>query len=44
MDYEVYRVLNVTGFGVRADDRQTFAPFIRPRGSTPTATAAHTLR
>jgi type VI secretion system protein ImpG len=32
MDYEVYRVLNVTGFGVRADDRQTFAPFYSATG------------
>jgi type VI secretion system protein ImpG len=27
MDYEVYQVTGVTGFGVRADDKQTFTPF-----------------
>jgi type VI secretion system protein ImpG len=27
MDYEVYQVTNVTGFGVRADEKQAFAPF-----------------
>ena len=27
MDYEVYRVTGVTGYGVRSDDRQTFSPF-----------------
>jgi type VI secretion system protein ImpG len=27
MDYEVYQVLGVTGYGVRADEKQTFAPF-----------------
>jgi type VI secretion system protein ImpG len=27
MDYEVYQVTNVTGFGVRADEKQVFAPF-----------------
>ncbi len=27
MDFEVYQVLRVTGYGVRADDKQPFAPF-----------------
>lgn len=27
MDFEVYQVLGVTGFGVRADDEQPFTPF-----------------
>lgn len=27
MDYEVYQVTRVTGYGVRADDKQTFSPF-----------------
>ena len=27
MDFEVYQVLGVTGFGVRADEKQAFAPF-----------------
>jgi type VI secretion system protein ImpG len=27
MDFEVYQVLGVTGYGVRADDRQDFTPF-----------------
>ncbi len=27
MDYEVYQVTKVTGYGVRADDKQTFSPF-----------------
>ncbi|MGD9369486.1 MAG: type VI secretion system baseplate subunit TssF [Desulfobacteraceae bacterium] len=27
MDFEVYQVLGVTGYGVRADDRQAFTPF-----------------
>ena len=27
MDYEVFQVTGVTGFGVRADDKQAFAPF-----------------
>jgi type VI secretion system protein ImpG len=27
MDYEVYQVTKVTGYGVRSDDRQLFAPF-----------------
>ncbi|MFO7884474.1 MAG: type VI secretion system baseplate subunit TssF [Desulfobacteraceae bacterium] len=27
MDYEVYQVTKVTGYGVRADEKQSFAPF-----------------
>lgn len=27
MDFEVYQVLGVTGYGVRADDKQAFTPF-----------------
>jgi type VI secretion system protein ImpG len=27
MDYEVYQVTRVTGYGVRADDQQAFSPF-----------------
>lgn len=27
MDYEVHRVLGVTGYGVRADEKRVFAPF-----------------
>jgi len=27
LDYEVYRVTKVTGFGVRADEKQVFSPF-----------------
>lgn len=27
MDYEVYQVTRVTGYGVRADQKQTFSPF-----------------
>jgi len=27
MDFEVYQVLGVTGYGVHADDKQTFTPF-----------------
>lgn len=27
MDYEVFQVTRVTGYGVRADDQQTFSPF-----------------
>ena len=31
LDYEVYQVLGVTGFGVRADEKQLFAPFYSAR-------------
>jgi type VI secretion system protein ImpG len=27
MDFEVYQILGVTGYGVRSDDRQPFSPF-----------------
>ncbi len=34
MDFEVYQVTGVTGYGVRADEKQPFAPFYSASGST----------
>lgn len=33
LDFEVYQVRNVTGYGVRADDKQAFAPFYSTVGT-----------
>lgn len=36
MDYEVYQILGVTGYGSHADDRQEFKPFYGVGGNLPT--------
>jgi type VI secretion system protein ImpG len=35
LDYEIYDVLEVTGFGTRADDERVFRPFYQARASDP---------